>query len=321
MKLDILIPKYNEDEDRISCLLNTIAYQQGMDFHEIRSIICNDGGPSLSKEFLEKLPYSTIYEDKDHSGVSSTRNRLLDMSDADYIMCCDADDMFIDMRGLSYVFQAMNKDFDVFSSTFLEEEKDTSGRSRFVARKNDTHFVHGKVFKRQYLIDNDIRWKDEFEYSGDTYFLGLALITNKSHVYCSTPFYMWKWNGDSICRRNKDHYAREFGMKLRVYGSLIDELLEREMVEDAINYSLFVVYDGYYITQTEQWGKLESELKDEITKRFQDFYNKYRNLIEGASKKAILPVIKSAKFNQVIRGNIMEKITYDDWLHNHLLKE
>lgn len=321
MKLDILIPKYKEDEKQIGYLLNTIAYQRGIDFGEIKAIIYNDGGIPLSKAFIESFPYRIDYYSGEHKGVSATRNELLSISDAEYVMCCDADDMFIDMRGLYYVFKAIEKGFDVFSSTFIEESRKQDGRTSFVTRQNDIYFVHGKVFRRTYLIENDIHWIEDFPYSGDTYFLGLALRTNKKHTYCSTPFYMWKWNDKSLCRGEKDHYARELEMKIRVVDRLVDELLRRNMEADACNYALFVVYDSYYMTQTESWDRIEKERKKATINRLRDFYKKNRTVIESASKKARLPVIRSAKFNQVVRGNIMERITYDNWLKEYILND
>lgn len=314
MKLDILIPYYNEPLAILNNLLTSIAQQQGVDFRDIVVSVYNDGGNSIPTIMFQNRPFTTIYREGEHRGVSATRNRLMDLSDGDYIMCCDADDMFTDMFGLSYVFQAMKKGFDVFNSSFYEEGRNRNGNWSFIVRKGDTYFVHGKVFRRKYLSDNNIRWNDEFTFSGDSYFLGLAMRMSKKHIYCSTPFYMWKWNKDSICRKEKNHYEKEFGTKMRVTTKLIDELLSRELIEDARYFVLFVVYDAYYIMQSDSWEALDDTEKSECIKQFREFYRRYESLADCANRKMRLSVIRSAKNNQFIRGNIMEKITYANWL-------
>lgn len=315
MKLDILIPYYNEQLSVFNRLLTSIVQQQNVDFINVAVHVYNDGGNPIPISMFEGLPFTTVYHEGNHRGVSATRNRLVDLSNGDYLMCCDADDMFTDMFGLSYIFKAMKKGFDVFNSSFYEEGRNRQGDKVYIVRKNDTYFVHGKVFRRQYLVENNIRWNDEFAYSGDSYFLGLALRTTKKHAYCSTPFYLWKWNPNSICRREKNHYEKELVMKLRVTSALIDELIRRGLTEDARYFALFVVYDAYYIMQTDGWEAMPESDRAERRKQFREFYKKYEKMIDEADKRMRLLVIKTAKNNQFFRGNIMEKITYANWLN------
>ena len=47
MKLQILVPQYNEDESIIKCLLDSIAVQIKVDFNDIGVIIVNDGSDCL----------------------------------------------------------------------------------------------------------------------------------------------------------------------------------------------------------------------------------------------------------------------------------
>ena len=95
MKLQILIPQYNETDEIIKPLLDSIAIQQNVDFNEIGVIIVNDGsGILLSDKLLMKYPFKIEYYIEAHRGVSATRNACLDHATAEYVMFCDADDMF-----------------------------------------------------------------------------------------------------------------------------------------------------------------------------------------------------------------------------------
>ena len=105
MKLQFLIPQYKETNETIKPLLDSIAIQQSIDMKEIGAIICNDGSDTfLSEDFLSSYPFKIEYYKEPHRGVSATRNACLDHATADYVMFCDADDMFIDGRGLFWIF-------------------------------------------------------------------------------------------------------------------------------------------------------------------------------------------------------------------------
>lgn len=101
MKLQILVPQYKETEEVIKSLLDSLIVQQNVDFNEFGVIITNDGSDvKLSKKFLDSYPYKIEYYKAKHQGVSATRNECLDKAIADYVMFCDADDMFYNACGL-----------------------------------------------------------------------------------------------------------------------------------------------------------------------------------------------------------------------------
>ena len=101
MRLQILVPQYDETDEIIKPLLDSIAIQQNVDFKDIGVIITNDGSDvKLSDDFLNSYPFKIEYYQNDHEGVSATRNYCLKKSKADYVMFCDADDMFYNACGL-----------------------------------------------------------------------------------------------------------------------------------------------------------------------------------------------------------------------------
>ena len=98
MKLQILIPQYKETDEILKPLLDSIALQQSIDFKEIGVIIVNDGSNvKLTSNLLHSYPYKIKYYQAPHKGVSATRQYALDRATADYVMFCDADDMFYNM--------------------------------------------------------------------------------------------------------------------------------------------------------------------------------------------------------------------------------
>ena len=106
MKLQFLIPQYDETDEIIKPLLDSIAIQQNVPMNEIGAIICNDGSDIyLTEDFLKSYPFEIKYYKEPHRGVSATRNACLDRATADYVMFCDADDMFCNVCGLWILFR------------------------------------------------------------------------------------------------------------------------------------------------------------------------------------------------------------------------
>ena len=219
MKLQILVPQYEETDTIVKPLLDSIALQQNVDFGEIGAIICNDGSDVfLSDDLLKSYPFSIEYHKEPHRGVSATRNACLDYATADYVMFCDADDMFCNVCGLWILFREMeNGGFDSLVSMFVEEsrlpqdvpeQRDPNGvlvqqamkkgDVMYINHEMDSTFVHGKVHRRQYLLDNHIRWKDSLTIHEDSFFNILCQNLSQNVKYCPTPYYLWKWRDESV---------------------------------------------------------------------------------------------------------------------------
>ena len=144
MKLQILIPQYKETSDTIKPLLDSIAIQQNVDFSEVGVVIVNDGTDTyLSEDFLKSYPFLIEYYKEKHRGVSGTRNSCLDHAVADYVMFCDADDMFYNACGLWIIFREISKGFDSFVSVFVEETRHTETQEvLYINHDMDSTFVH-----------------------------------------------------------------------------------------------------------------------------------------------------------------------------------
>ena len=80
MKLQFLIPQYNETDKDIRPLLTSISIQQNIDFNEIGAIIVNDGSDvKLTEKFLKSFPFEIKYIFNEHKSISAAHNRALDM--------------------------------------------------------------------------------------------------------------------------------------------------------------------------------------------------------------------------------------------------
>ena len=197
MKLDIIVPHYREPWSICKHLFRTIETQGGVCFDNIRVILVNDGDDILCGSIeramyrLAEFPFTVDYIVKEHEGVSAARNEGLDASDADYVMFCDCDDGFLNTYALHLIFSAMQEGFDLCMTNFIEETFDKDGNAKIVNHNEDLTFMHGKVYRRQFLTDNDIRFDERMTLHEDSYFNMLAYSVLKTNEWkrkkISTP--------------------------------------------------------------------------------------------------------------------------------------
>lgn len=317
MKLQILIPQYNETDSIIKPLLDSIALQQNVDFNEIGVIICNDGSDIyLTDELLNSYPYKIEYYKKPHRGVSATRNACLDKATAEYVMFCDADDMFYNMCGLWIVFRELEIGFDSLISCFTEETRHPETKEVIYTNHDmDSTFIHGKIHRRQYLIDKAIRFNDKLTIHEDSYFNILCQSLSKDVKYCSTPFYLWKWRDDSVCRHDPKYILKTYNNMIDSNDALITTLTEKKVPDKIMFYTALMIFDAYYTMNKPEWINQENkEYRDATEHRFAEYFIKHKETWEIIPTQDKMQISQSIRGRSIMEGMQMESWTIDEWL-------
>lgn len=319
MNIDILIPQYRENDDVIRPLLDSIATQQNIDFDNVGVIICNDGSDVfLDEDFLNSYPFKITYIKGEHRGVSATRNACLDASKADYVMFCDADDMFYHNCALWFINREMEFGFDTLMSAFYEESRHPETREPiYLIHQTDSTFVHGKIHRRKFLIENNIRFDDSLTIHEDSYFNILCqhIARPDRAKYCNTPFYIWRWRDDSVCRRDPKYILKTYRNMLDSNDALIGQFLKRGMESKAREFVCMMVYDTYYLFNKPEWKEQENQEYRRLTEeRFNAYYHKFYSLWSETPKEVKMAISNGIRQRSVNEGMEMENITLTDWL-------
>ena len=317
MKLQILIPQYKETDDIVKPLLDSIALQQNVDFNEVGVIICNDGTDvHLSDEFLNGYPFEVQYHKCEHKGVSATRNACLDYATADYVMFCDADDMFYNACGLWIVFNEMKAGFDSLVSCFTEETRHPITKEPlYINRDMDSTFVHGKIHRRQYLLDKGIRFNDKLTIHEDSYFNIQCQNLSQNVKYCPTPFYLWRWRDESVCRHDPKYILKTYNNMIDSNDALIAALRKRGASDKALFYIAIMIFDAYYTMNKPEWINQENkEYRDATEARFAKYYKKHRKSWEKIPIQEKMQISQGIRGRSVNEGMQMETLTIDEWL-------
>lgn len=274
MKLQILVPRYKESQAVLGVLLNSLAMQRGVNLQDISVLICNDGSKPLEQEFFDLYPFEINNLVKKHSGVSNTREALLKAATGDYVMFCDADDCFFSLHGLWIILNSIDQfKFDAMVSYYMEENIDSHGMVQYLTRGYDASFVHGKVYRREYLEDNNIHWVPDSNFNEDAPFNFLAThIPGANIVYTNFPFYLWTFNPSSESRLDVDADIHHYAEMIRNNDWLVNELKKRHIKEHALGITYNILFTTYYNFNIPKWKeeRFEEDI-NEILRAFRHF--------------------------------------------------
>lgn len=321
--LDLIVTHYKEPWCVGRKLFDTIALQRAICFDDVSVILVNDGEENeLPAECFEGYPYEIHQISIPHGGVSKARNAGLDHSTADWVMFCDFDDCFSSIFALHLVFSGMEEDkWDLLRGSFVEETMDNDGALHLVTHDDDTVFVHAKAMRRQFLIDNHLRFHEALSIHEDGYFNTLVYILSKGRQQkINNPIYLWAWNSNSVVRKDdSDDYVLETYdhlMKQRI--ALTDALIERQMPEEVLMTVIKTVTDSYYDFQQHTWRLPKNKSKVERAERwFAAYLKRFAKYYATANVIQIGEIAALSRARNLMKKTmLMESETLKHWLEH-----
>lgn len=302
-----------------------VGLQRNIDFNDVGVILINDGEESrLPDELFKDYPYKVTNITIPHGGVSRARNAGLDASKADWVCVCDFDDQICSTMGLQLVFSAIYEDDkDMYWTRFLEEVPTDDGM-RLVPHPRDFIFIHGRLYRRQWLVDNNIRFHDGLTYHEDCYFNQIAqTVCGEDRLgKIETGWYLWCYNENSVCRSKDNFLFRTYDHLMKQRNEVIREFQRRGLDTQAKIAVAKTVIDAYYDFQTYTWRiKEHAELYKEMERWFCTFLKKYGVLYSKCDTVAISKLAAGSREYHFKQGSlIMEVITIGDWL-KHIMND
>lgn len=330
--LSILVPHYNEPVEVCKPLLDSIAIQQNIDMNDIEVVICDDGPEAvlLPDEFLKSYPYDIQYHREPKGGVSRMRNQAFAYSTGEYVMWADVDDMLYHCLAFWFIKRETTTPmqipvnnipttvygFDALYSVFLEEQKNPqTGETMFLDRKDGFQFVHGKVFKRDFLVKNDIHFFDECIIHEDNVLnLQVSSCTQKIK-WCPAPFYLWKWRDESVCRRDPLYIKKTYPDLIKSSDCSLEWLTKKSKFDKAREVVVSITLDSYYTFCHPSWKEINTkEYRDGAEKCFADYFKKWEYLWNEAPDQLKMQISAGIRNREVGHGMEMETETLEQYL-------
>jgi glycosyltransferase involved in cell wall biosynthesis len=135
-KISVIIPVYNCEKYIESCVKS--LRKQSMSENDFQIIFINDGSTDRSSEICKNFQSENsniIFHEKDNGGVSSARNKGLELANGKYILFLDADDTISD-NCLTAVYNFFEKNYEkidllTYSIDYQDEKGNITTHKRF----------------------------------------------------------------------------------------------------------------------------------------------------------------------------------------------
>jgi len=309
MKLDIIVAQFNEGENYIRRLLDSIKRQRYVDLSLVRIVFVNGHSNNIPNKAIfddyKELNIKLLI-DEENRGPGISRQHGIDESDAEYITFIDCDDELYGLDSLYIILSCINDCSPdiIFTPSLREKTIDGVMNYKKIESKEMVASLHGKFIKREFLNRRNIRFHDKIWDYEDSYFntiLYNEIIESKANeIFLDYVTYLWKENDDSVTLRKRkyDYYVDTFDKYLETPILTYNEL-DRRNSKLKNDYILNALISCFVI--------LESNLFD--YKELEDKRKKYENeLYEYFNKYGLLNIdinVMNKKINDYIDNNYM----------------
>jgi len=327
MKLSVIIPHYDSvgklSKTMRNGLLQTLE-NQTLSKNEFEVLIVDDLSP-FSVEGIEDLTLDLKYlKLEKNMGVALARQVGIEQASGDYVMFIDNDDDLFGKNTLETMLNALEKDTMILTSAFLEDtgQKGVNGKNTFIPHTKDKTWMHGKLYNRKFLIENEISFKPHLRYCEDAYFnnIAFALSWDKTKTI-NEPTYIWKWNENSITRRNdKEFNTKYFCDYIKASRTSLNNLKARnseKLYYVVINLSIQSLGYCFYFFQQKDFKK-ESVKKSpqykEALEQFKAFYKQYEGIYDVINENSFIEAMNTARAIQCQKAMIVERQTFKQFI-------
>lgn len=242
LRISVIVPVYKVKADLLKRCVDSILNQMGQ---ETELIIVLDGEDDAYSELFNRLKAcddNLKIEVCKHAGVSSARNRGMQIASGEWIFFADADD-WIEPGALARLREHAEKEKeDIVMGEYVMEYGD--GMRKHIYRSNSFHFskteksefindvlkpqtgvgfVWGKLFRRSLLMDNGIVFDSRLSAAEDAEFMFRAACAASSVGYIQDVVYHYWYNPDSAVRLYHKAYAEKYIDAMRVLKADIEQ--------------------------------------------------------------------------------------------------
>ena len=221
----------------------------------------------IISEYKKRLHIYFLKNEK-NIGAGETRQRGIDVSDRfDYIMFLDIDDI-LNPRAVELLYTFSKSNFsDVTTSKIIVEKKYTKGHIIFGKQANT--WLHGKIYRTNYLKDNNIHFHKDIRYNEDVSFNLLALNYTNKVYFLDEETYIWRDYKQSVTRKDTSNFTNQATWQY-LYGyakSMLQLLESNKLTKNLVVTGLMSLYtQSQVLIETNSISKNENIYITELLK-------------------------------------------------------
>lgn len=258
-KISVIVPIYNAELYLDRCLKSIIN-----NTHRNLEIICiNDGSTDTSLNILESYKENDsriIVISQENRGVSSARNKGMEIATGEYISFVDADDMIHPKFFTCLMSIMIESDADIVIGGYSRELKygteqkivaESLSRAQFMQRRDCKGFVWGRIYKKNIIT---IRFDEKSKIEDADFNAALISISeNLKIMYTRVPLYFYFFRAGSLVSKMDGRVCMTFGERLYKYAlKEKDNELKQAFVIDSIKRLLAAEYEYRLINEREK---------------------------------------------------------------------
>lgn len=268
--VSVIVPVYNSEEYLDECV-NSIITQS---YRNIEIVIVDDGSTDNSKNIIER--YSeidnriiTFY--KSNTGVSDTRNVGISLSHGDWLLFVDADDYIETNMILNIIEHLTGNDSPIIITDFFSLVNDKNLVKHFfdydethifrgneliniikscidphaygvVLKETNVGVPWGKLYNKNYLIENNCYFDYRLTNMEDTLFNVLAFLKTNSVMYIPIPYYHYRIRHNSSVLKPDGYYIKNCKIFCEEINKLIIQFDLKDKLDEVMKYKRFCLF-------------------------------------------------------------------------------
>lgn len=314
MLLDLFVTHWTEAWEVGKNAFQMLAMQIGVDWSQIRVTLVHDGSERFPADYFAGFPFAVNQVTLSHRGIAAVRNWCIDNSEAEFIKFNDFDDTFANVFALKSILDVL-KGNDLYDLLWYDLLWYMDGHVYLRTDRNPV-FIHDKIFRRSFLNEHKLRFKEDLTWCEDSAFLAVVEMEidhqRIGKIVCKSPIYLYICRQGSLCNRPEIKFQNLQSFFAR-HCYVAEEFLKRGMMDPYYTMCVRIMADSYY-TLVRVPGITED--KSEHEKRVFDWYEKHRDDF-NACRPEMIPEVMAAVNKEDYEGGY---ITYDQviaWIKEH----
>ena len=264
--LEVGIPVYNALQT-LPDLLDSLCVQTKKNF---MVTLCIDGDNedynNIISTYRARGLKPKVLRCEENHGAGVARQYIIDNSICDYITFADADDL-VNPRFVEVLYsEAKLGNYDIISASFIRE----NSKGADVLMGSDSNIItwmHGKIYKRQFLLEKNVRFREDLRLNEDAYFNMVAMHATKNKATIDEPLYIWRDYNGSVTRRNghKDWFEKSYCDYIHGQVEALKRIYEinGDIYDGLVSNALKNIY--YHYMQARYYGFDEEKVDEAIS--------------------------------------------------------
>ena len=247
IRFSIIIPAYNAEAYLQRCLDSILS----QDFNDYEVIVIDDGSTDGTSNILGQYPQVKVITQSNH-GMSTARNRGLEVAQGDYILFVDSDDRLCPnalavlaphLQGediIGFGTRIYNESTDTYTDNPIQPTAAMLGWDYFnFHRLNATpvHFVciWQRAYRREFLAGNNLRFADGLRRAEDDLFSTMAFLRARSVKTLADSLYIYHVRPTSITRTTDPKLDAD---SRRVQQTLAETFMPMQGIDKSVIYQV-----------------------------------------------------------------------------------